>query len=59
MDACTHAKRQIVASPPSLTTSDGPTPAEEAAATVPTITGKKITVPERAKPEARSAPRRK
>jgi hypothetical protein len=33
--------------------SDSPTAAEEAAATVPTITGKRITVPERAKPEAR------
>ncbi len=33
--------------------SDSPTPAEEAAATVPIITGKKITVPDRAKPQAR------
>jgi hypothetical protein len=33
--------------------SDAPTPAEEAAATVPVITGKKITVPDRAKPAAR------
>ncbi|MCC6362158.1 MAG: ATP-binding protein [Bryobacterales bacterium] len=32
---------------------DSPTPAEEAAATVPIITGKKITVPDRAKPAAR------
>jgi hypothetical protein len=35
------------------TASDSPTPAEEAAATVPVIVGKKITIPERAKPEAR------
>jgi len=32
---------------------DSPTPAEEAAATVPVITGKKLTVPDRAKPGAR------
>lgn len=33
--------------------SNSPTPAEEAAATVPVITGKKITIPERAKPETK------
>ena len=32
---------------------NAPTPAEEAAATVPLIVGKKMTVPDRAKPEAR------
>jgi hypothetical protein len=34
-------------------TSSSPTPAEEAAAAVPVIVGKKITVPDRLKPEAR------
>jgi hypothetical protein len=33
--------------------SDSPTPAEDAAATVPVIIGKKVTIPEHAKPEAR------
>lgn len=32
---------------------DKPTPAEEAAATVPVITGKKIAIPDRSKPDAR------
>jgi hypothetical protein len=33
--------------------SDSPSPAEEAAATVPAIIGRKLTIPDRAKPEAR------